>query len=1134
MRRQALRASSSTHNVCVFCATRLNNANFLDAALHPLPLPASSSSSPFAPAAARNLLHQRRAISSSRPSQNFGSGAAAQQQQQQRNDVDPEPDAARNRFNAAPTVPPMKQQMLLRQQQQQQKRDDVGAGPDAVRKQFNAAPAIPPMKQQMLLRRQQQQQQPQQPQSAAIHPEAAALNALFSQEAPAPSPQQQQQQRSGGVVKRMSIPKYQAQVEKARQLREREREEDVRGFDMSKASGWTHMQSKSRDNGLDQRRQETQQQYPQRVNIVRRTSGRPDGDKRFVPLNQGQDQEKLLGRFNRFGGSGGGGGAAQEQQAGPQGFTRSAQAQPVRPPSTRGSEKDLINTMFAPAAPEPKSFSFQDRSQPRANPRSSFERDYRMAQLPRSPAQPPPSVERDPSMAQVARSPAERPPAPSEEFEAKPPQKTEMQPQESEQTYTALQQVRERERAARFSRFAAAEEEEAPRKRKAKGGRNFSVHEEDEVDISRLERKSKKKEKKRQLATEMAPPTPIYLPEYLSVANLANLLKVRTESLVNKMMELGFEDIMNDDILNAENAGLIAMEYNFEPVAADPSDDLDLYPAPEPEDKAILPPRPPVVTIMGHVDHGKTTLLDYLRKSSVAATEFGGITQHIGAFSVPLSNDKTITFLDTPGHAAFLSMRQRGANVTDIVILVVAADDSVKPQTIEAIKHAKSARVPIIVAINKIDKEGANPEQVKQDLARHGVDVEDFGGDIQAIPVSGKTGQGMQDLEEAAITLSEILDHRADPEGPVEGWVLEVSTKKSGKAATVLVRRGTLKVGSIIVAGQTFARVRSIRNEAGVEIPTVGPGMPAEIDGWRGQPSAGDEVLEAPNERRAAEVVEYRETNAERIQMAKDMEAINEARRLEHEKREREREREQAIAAAAEAGAEDPEAAVAAAEQQELESAKLGGGPKVIPFVVKADVSGSVEAVVDYVMTVGNGEVQPRVLRTGVGAVSESDVDLAATAGGHVVVFNTAVDQRMASMAEAKGVRLLEQNVIYRLVDDVKALLSEHLAPAVTHRVTGEANVLEVFEIKVARKKTSNIAGCRVTNGVVNARSKVRVFRKDEKIYDGKISSLKQVKKDITEMQKGNECGMAFENWGEFKAGDTIQCYEEKFEKRFL
>ncbi|KAL1636340.1 translation initiation factor IF-2, partial [Diplodia intermedia] len=1016
---------------------------------------------------------RRRAISSSRPTQNFGGGGVTAQQQQQRNDADAERDALwRNRFNVAPEPPTVR----------------------------------PPM--QPVMRR---QQQPQQTQSAAVDPETAALQARFGKPAapaaPPPSPPPSFEHEP------------QVQVEHARQLREQQKEEEMGRFDPSKTAQWAHMTPRSRE-APEQKREERRPQQPQHGSVVRRVElKREDGDKSFValsPARRQQDQERMLSRFNL------GGGAQeqeQEQQPRPREFVRPAslrtQTPSASPSSTGDAEKDVLNAMFKPAPPppppaDPEPFSFPARSQSRAEPRPSYERDYlRRDQFSGSPArsqhsyerdysqrdqfsrslvEPRPSYERDyPPGDQSSTSPAANQSAPAENLEAgqlqetqevQPQETQEAQPQETQQVQLqqleqiSAQQVRERERASRFSKFADVEEEEAPRRRKPKGGRSRDAYEEEEIDFSRIERKSKKKDKRKQRVTEVAPPTPIYLPEYISVVNLANMLRIRTEDLVNKMLQLGYEDINNDDVLNAENAGLIAMEYNFEPVAADPSDDVDLYPAPEPEDKTILPARPPVITIMGHVDHGKTTLLDYLRKSSVAATEFGGITQHIGAFSVPLANDKTITFLDTPGHAAFLNMRQRGANVTDIVILVVAADDSVKPQTLEAIKHANSARVPIIVAINKIDKEGANPERVKQDLARHGVDVEDFGGDIQAIPVSGKTGEGMQDLEEAAITLSEILDHRADPDGPVEGWVLEASTKRSGKAATVLVRRGTLKVGSIIVAGQTFARVRSIKNEAGVDISTVGPGMPAEIDGWRGPPEAGDEVLEAPNEQRATEVVEYREANMDRIQMAKDMQAINEARRLEHEKRERQRERERALAAAAEAGEEDPEAAVAAAEREGLDATEKASGPQEIPFVLKADVSGSVEAVVDYVMTVGNGEVRPRVIRTGVGAVSESDVELAATTGGHIVAFNTAVEPRMASMAHAMGVRLLEQNVIYRLVDDVKALLSERLAPSVTYRVTGEAAVLEVFGINSGRRKTTAVAGCRVTNGVINARSR--------------------------------------------------------------
>ncbi|KAK8186679.1 hypothetical protein BC567DRAFT_189893 [Phyllosticta citribraziliensis] len=598
------------------------------------------------------------------------------------------------------------------------------------------------------------------------------------------------------------------------------------------------------------------------------------------------------------------------------------------------------------------------------------------------------------------------------------------------------------------------------------------------------------------------------------------------------MEEFGYEDVRHDDILNAENAGLIAAEYNFEPIPPLP-EDMDLYPTPEPEDRSALPLRPPVVTIMGHVDHGKTTLLDFLRKSSVAASEFGGITQHIGAFNVPLSAGKTITFLDTPGHAAFLNMRQRGANVTDIVILVVAADDGVKAQTQEAIKHAQSAGVPMIVAINKIDKEGADIQRVKQDLARHDIYVEDFGGEIQAIPVSGKTGQGMQDLEEATSLLSEILDHRADPTGPVEGHIIEASTKERGRVATLLVRRGTLKVGDIIVAGTTFARVRTMRNEAGVEVESVGPGMPAEIDGWRGQPEAGDEFLEAPNEQRANEAIEYRTVTEERVKMAKDMEAIAEARRQEHERREKEAQRQEEIAKAIKAGIENPEKHVAEM-QKTTEGSEEKQKREEVPLVLKADVSGSEEACHDYIMTVGNNEVSPKIARSGVGPVTEFDIEFASAAKAYVVAFNVEIPQHIRRLAGYHGVRLLENNVIYRLVDDIKKVLQERLAPLVSHKVTGELKILQAFDINVGGRRTIRIAGCRVENGMVRRTSKVKVLRGADVIYQGTLSSLKNVKRDVSEMPKYTECGLGFDGWNAFQEGDAIQCYEEVFQKRYL
>jgi translation initiation factor IF-2 len=385
---------------------------------------------------------------------------------------------------------------------------------------------------------------------------------------------------------------------------------------------------------------------------------------------------------------------------------------------------------------------------------------------------------------------------------------------------------------------------------------------------------------------------------------------------------------------------------------------------------------------MGHVDHGKTTLLDWLRKSSVAASEHGGITQHIGAFSVTMPSGKIITFLDTPGHEAFLSMRERGANVTDIVILVVAADDSVKPQTIEAIKHAKAANVPIIVAINKIDKDNASVEKVQGDLLRYGVDVEDLGGDTQTVCVSGKTGQGMGELEEATVTLSEILDHRAELDGQVEGWVLEATTKKRGRVATVLVSRGTLKPGDIVVAGKTWTKVRTLTNERGEDVPFASPGTPVEVDGWKDQPEAGELVLSAETEDRAKGVVNYRTEKAERIKQTADMEAINESRRLVREKEERE----EVIRQAAIEHGEDPEEAVMEAAKNVRDG--MPAKTQEVRLIVKGDVGGSVEAVVDYISGLGNEEVKPKVIRSSFGAVSEFDVDHAAAAGGDIAVPN--------------------------------------------------------------------------------------------------------------------------------------------------
>ncbi|KAL2039456.1 hypothetical protein N7G274_007728 [Stereocaulon virgatum] len=656
------------------------------------------------------------------------------------------------------------------------------------------------------------------------------------------------------------------------------------------------------------------------------------------------------------------------------------------------------------------------------------------------------------------------------------------------------------------------------------------VDEDDEVRATKRMKRKEQRKKSKAAQRAAGPPTPIYLPEFISVSNLAAVLRVRVEDFIFKMQQLGFEETSNDHILDAEIAGLVAAEFNYEPLV-ERTEDRDLHALPPAEDKSLLLARPPVVTIMGHVDHGKTTLLDYLRKSSVAASEHGGITQHIGAFSVPMPGGRLITFLDTPGHEAFLSMRQRGANVTDIVILVVAADDSVKPQTIEAIKHAQAAKVPMIVAVNKIDKEDANVERVKQDLSRYSVEIEDYGGDTQVVCVSGKTGQGMEELEDAVVALADILDMRAEVDGQAEGWVLEGTTKKAGRVATVLVRRGTLRPGNVIVAGTSWARVRSLRNEAGVMIKSAGPGTPVEIDGWREQPTAGDEVIQAPDEQKAKDVVEYRLEASERTKMAADMQAVNEARRIEQEKREQL----EKAAGLAKLAAADPDAAVAPQPSYTSPTPTC----EEVFFVVKGDVSGSVEAVTDSISSLGNSEVHPHILRAGVGPVTEFDVEHAAAAKGHIINFNTAIDRNIRVLAEDKGVEIVDQSIIYRLVDDVKAKLSEKLRPNITQKVLGEAEIAQVFDINIKGRVMVPVAGCRIRNGVISKTAKIRVLRdvkgdKPDIVYDGTLSSLKNVKKDVTEMRKGTECGMGFEKWTDFRVGDQVQAYEEIIEKRTL
>jgi len=601
-----------------------------------------------------------------------------------------------------------------------------------------------------------------------------------------------------------------------------------------------------------------------------------------------------------------------------------------------------------------------------------------------------------------------------------------------------------------------------------KGFDEDNGYDDDETAERMAEDRRRRKEERRQqrdraLTDVEARATPILLPQLISITDLGHALGMKPDTFLEGLAELGFENITQDSIMAGETAALVAQEYGFEPTV-DTGDAVDLKAQPPAADPTSLPPRPPIVTIMGHVDHGKTTMLDWLRKSSVAAQEHGGITQHIGAFPVTVSTGKQITFLDTPGHAAFLSMRQRGANVTDIVVLVVAADDSVKPQTLEALKHARQAKVPIIIAVNKIDKDEARVEQVKMDLARHGVELEEYGGDVQVVCVSGKTGQGMDDLEESILTLAEILDVRAEVDGMAEGWILESTVKSIGRVATVLVKRGTLRTGDFIVAGTTWAKIRLLRDAAGADVDEATPGTPVEVLGWRDAPGAGDEVLQAPGEGQARAATDYRFDMKSRNRAASYVAA--------QEKRRREKAELEAIQQ------DQPAADGLPAEEEDT---------KMVNFVVKGDVMGSVEAVCAAVMEIGSNEVRPRILYSAVGRVNESDVDHAATSGSYIINFNNPVSPTILYKAEADGVAILDHSIIYRVGDDVKGRLSALLPPRRTTKVLGEADVLQIFALNVKRRVYKNIAGCRVRNGEVTRSALYRVLRNGEPVFEGML-----------------------------------------------
>ncbi|XP_007936194.1 translation initiation factor IF-2, mitochondrial [Orycteropus afer afer] len=544
-------------------------------------------------------------------------------------------------------------------------------------------------------------------------------------------------------------------------------------------------------------------------------------------------------------------------------------------------------------------------------------------------------------------------------------------------------------------------------------------------------------------------------------------------------------------------------------------------------DPALLTPRSPVVTIMGHVDHGKTTLLDKLRKTQVAAMEAGGITQHIGAFLVSLPSGEQITFLDTPGHAAFSAMRARGAQVTDIVILVVAADDGVMKQTIESIQHAKDAQVPIVLAINKCDKAEADPEKVKKELMAYDVVCEDYGGDVQAVHVSALTGNNLMALAEATIALAEILELKADPTGPVEGTVIESFTDKGrGPVTTAIIQRGTLRKGSVLVAGKCWAKVRSMFDENGKTINEACPSLPVGIIGWRDLPSAGDEILEVESEARAREVLDWRKYKQEQEKNKDDMKIIEEKRKEHQESHWKDREKYGTLNWKERSFLKYQEKK----EQKFLKpKEKAERDSNVLPIIIKGDVDGSVEAILDIIDTYdASHECKLELVHFGVGDISENDVTLAETFGGIIYGFNVNAGNIIQQSATKKQVKIKLHKIIYRLIEDLQEELSSRLPCIVEEHSVGEASVLATFFVTEGKKKVP-VAGCRVQKGQLEKKKKFKLIRNGHVIWKGSLTSLKHHKDDVSVIKNGMDCGLGLDEENiEFKVGDEMICYEEK------
>ncbi|HNZ56061.1 MAG TPA: translation initiation factor IF-2 [Methylophilaceae bacterium] len=573
----------------------------------------------------------------------------------------------------------------------------------------------------------------------------------------------------------------------------------------------------------------------------------------------------------------------------------------------------------------------------------------------------------------------------------------------------------------------------------------------------------------------------VLVPETITVAELAHKMAVKSAEVIKTLMGMGMMVTINQ-VLDQETAIIVVEEMGHKASAAAPNDPETFIEETE-HAEAVLEPRPPVVTVMGHVDHGKTSLLDYIRRSRVASGEAGGITQHIGAYHVETPRGM-VTFLDTPGHEAFTAMRARGAKATDVVILVVSADDGVMPQTIEAIHHAKAAGVPLVVAINKIDKPGADPERVKMELVAQEVVPEDFGGEVMFREVSAKTGQGIDELLEAVLLQAEILELKAPRNTPAKGLVIEGRLDKGrGSVATILVTSGTLKRGDMLLAGNTFGKVRAMLDESGNDIQEAGPSMPVEIQGLADVPSAGEEVIVLNDERKAREIANFRQGKFRDVKLAKQQ---------------------------------------AAKLENMFDQMGEGGAAQTLGLIIKSDVQGSYEALATSLQKLSTAEVKVNIIHTGVGAISESDVNLAAASKGVLIGFNVRADSGARKLIESLGVDVRYYNIIYEAVEEIKAALGGMLAPEQKEQMIGTVEVREVFRIS----KVGAIAGCYVQDGMIKRNSLVRVLRNNVIIHTGELDSLKRFKDDVKEVKNNFECGLSLKNFNDIEVGDILEVYE--------